>query len=192
MLRKRIIYLASNSPRRRQILKEMKVPFRVISSLYAEKKIRSKIPETIVIRHALGKACLAETPKSATFVLGSDTIVWHNGKALGKPKNNFEAFKMLKSLSGKKHSVYTALVLLDLKNKIAAVGVAETYVWIKKVSDAWIQNYIQKTNPSDKAGSYAIQASIKIVKKIYGSYSNVVGLPKELLKKMLKDIKYND
>jgi len=95
---------------------------------------------------------------------------------------------MLRGLAGKKHSVYTGLAILDRETERIFTGCAKTDVWMKPVEEAWLQKYVDAIHPLDKAGAYAIQGQLKIVRKIRGSYSNVVGLPKELLRKMLKEI----
>ncbi|HOW60025.1 MAG TPA: nucleoside triphosphate pyrophosphatase [Candidatus Omnitrophota bacterium] len=180
-----LLYLASGSSRRRELLKEMKLNFRAVPSHYCERGCRKTSPEILSIHHALGKAQKAVLPFKARFVLGGDTIVWFQGRCLGKPKNRAQALRMLRSIQGKKHAVYTGLALLDRTSRHAVIGYAKTDVWIKKLSEAKLREYRDAVHPYDKAGGYAIQADIKIVRKIRGSYSNVVGLPKELLFKML-------
>lgn len=140
------------------------------------------------VRHAVGKARRARLPGGARLVLGGDTIVWHCGRGLGKPRNRGEALRILRGLSGKKHAVYTGLAVLDKKTGRMVTGHSKTEVWMKAVSDAWLERYVDAIHPFDKAGAYAIQMPMKIVRKIRGSYSNVVGLPKELLRKMLKEL----
>ena len=95
---------------------------------------------------------------------------------------------MLRGLARKKHAVYTGLAIWDRKTGSVLTGCAKTDVWMKPVGEAWLHKYVDTIHPFDKAGAYAIQARFKIVRKIRGSYSNVVGLPKELLRKMLKAI----
>jgi septum formation protein len=95
---------------------------------------------------------------------------------------------MLRGLQGKKHAVYTGLAIWDRKTGHMLTGCAKTGVWMKPAGEAWLEKYVDTIHPFDKAGAYAIQARIKIVRKIEGSYSNVVGLPKELLRKMLKEL----
>ena len=95
---------------------------------------------------------------------------------------------MLRGLTGKKHAVYTGLALWDRKTGSVVTGCSKTEVWLKPVGEAWLEKYVDTIHPFDKAGAYAIQARLKIVRKIRGSYSNVVGLPKELLRKMLKEV----
>jgi septum formation protein len=183
-----MLYLASQSSRRQELLTDMKIPFRVVPSAYRERGCRKTDPEILTVRHAIGKARHALLPKSARFVLGGDTVVWHRGQGLGKPKTRAEALRMLRGLAGKKHSVYTGLAILDRGTGRMMTACARTDVWIKPVREPWLQKYVDTIHPFDKAGAYAIQARLKIVKKIRGSYSNVVGLPKELLRKMLKEI----
>ena len=184
---KSLIYLASQSPRRKEILKAMEIPFRVVKSSYHEKFVR-KAPRRLVMDHAIGKAKKAKTPAKTGWVLGADTIVYCKGKVLGKPKTIPEAHKMLRRISGRVHEVYTGMALCDLKTGRLLSGCEKTKVFIKKLSAAQIQNYCRKVPPLDKAGAYAIQMRPKIVRKIQGSYSNVVGLPKRLLRKMIREI----
>jgi septum formation protein len=183
-----ILYLASQSSRRRELLLAMKIPFKVAPSAYRERWCRKTSPEVLCVRHAIGKAREAILPKSARFVLGGDTIVWHHGRGLGKPRTRAEALRMLQRLAGRRHTVYTGLALWDRRTGHILKGCAGTDVWMKRVGKAWLEKYVERIHPFDKAGAYAIQARLKIVKKIRGSYSNVVGLPKELLRKMLCEI----
>lgn len=182
------LYLASRSSRRQELLTRMKIPFKAVPSRYRERWCRKTAPEILCVRHAIGKARKAVLPRSARFVLGGDTIVWHHGRGLGKPRTKAEALRMLRGLSGKRHAVYTGLAILDRKTGGVLTGCAKTDVWMRPVGAAWLETYVARIHPFDKAGSYAIQAPLKIVRKIRGSYSNVVGLPKELLRKMLKEL----
>ena len=95
---------------------------------------------------------------------------------------------MVRRLAGKKHAVYTGLVLLDRKTGCILKGCAKTDVWMKPLSETQLCHYVDTTHPYDKAGAYAIQARPRIVSRIRGSYSNVVGFPKELFRKMLKQM----
>ncbi len=184
----KILYLASQSSRRQELLIEMGLAFKVVPSGYRERWCRKTAPEALCVRHAIGKARKATLPRGARYVLGGDTIVWHRGRGLGKPKTRAEALRMLRGLAGKKHAVYTGLALRDARTGSLVTGCAKTDVWMKRVSQSWLQTYVDTMHPYDKAGAYAIQAPLKIVRRIGGSYSNVVGLPKELLRKMLKEL----
>lgn len=183
-----VIYLASQSSRRRKLLQDLKVSFKLVPSAYRERKCRKTAPQVLCVRHAIGKAHKALLPKRARFVLGGDTMVWHRGHGLGKPRSRAEALRMLRALVGKKHGVYTGLAVWDREKNSMLTGCAKTDVWMKPATEAWLQKYVDTIRPFDKAGAYAIQAELKIVRKIQGSYSNVVGLPQELLRKMLKAI----
>lgn len=180
-----MIYLASKSARRTEILKRMKVAFRVVESNYHEHFLEYLSPSELVIKHAIGKALKARLPRGARYVLSADTIVWRN-KFYGKPRTLRGAVKMLKELSGKTHEVYTGVVIWDRRQGLFYQGVSKTRVRFKKLTDAWIRDYLKVVYPLDKAGAYAIQEGPRIVKSIRGSYSNVVGLPKELVRKLLK------
>ena len=186
---KEMIYLASQSPRRREILKEMGIRFKVVRSRYAERKRKSCDPEDLVAIHARGKASKAVVPAKARFVLGADTIVCYRHHVLGKPRSWKDAFRMMQILSGRVHSVYTGLALYDGRAKKFLEGVSRTKVYFKKLSQQGIEEYLRSIHPYDKAGSYAIQEGPRVVRKINGSYSNVVGLPVELLKRMLRQMK---
>lgn len=186
-----LLYLASQSSRRQEILRKMGLSFRVVPSRYHEFRSQQRKPEILAVRHAMGKVQKAVLPSRARFVLGGDTVVWHQGRELGKPRSRAEALCMLRSLAGKKHAVYTGLALKDRKTRQAVIGYAKTHVWLKRFSEDELRRYRDAIHPFDKAGAYAIQAKIKIVRKIQGSYSNVVGLPEELLRKMLSQMRKN-
>lgn len=180
-----MIYLASQSARRKEILKKMKIPFRVVPSAYREYFRKDLSPLELTLKHALGKALKAELPRGARYVLAADTVVWRK-KFHGKPKSFSQALQMIKSLSGRSHDVCTGVVLWDRKRGEFFQGVSKTKVFFKKMSDSEIRKYLSVVCPFDKAGSYAIQEGPKIVKSIRGSYSNVVGLPKGLVRMLLK------
>jgi len=180
-----LLYLASQSARRREILKEMGISLRVIPSHYHERRIKGVSPEQLTLRHALGKVKRARPPKKARFVLGADTLVCYRHHILGKPGTKKEAVEMLSLLSGRSHEVITGVVLHDRRNKRFETHICKTKVLMKRLSKTEILNYLDRIHPFDKAGAYAIQMRPKIVKKIRGSYTNVVGLPKEQVRKML-------
>ena len=180
-----LIHLASKSPRRKEILKKLKIPFRVIDSSYHERMIRGVSPEKLVLQHAAGKVRGAKYPKKARFILGADTLVAYQGKGLGKPRSLQEAVRMLRLLSGKSHYVYTGIALLDLKIRRQYIGFSKTKVVFRKLTDEFIKKYFSQVNPLDKAGAYAIQEGSRIVRRFEGSRTNVIGLPVELLKEMM-------
>lgn len=186
MVSQKILYLASASPRRREILKKMRIPFRKVKSLYVEKTGRRISVRRFVLEHAAGKAMKAVVPDSARWVLGADTEVYHRGKILGKPRSEKEAFRMVSSLCGKTHAVYTGIAVLDRATGKMHKACDKTLVTMRRFSPEEVARYIKKAGSLDKAGGYAIQVSPKIVLRIRGSYSNVVGLPSELLLRLLR------
>ena len=131
---------------------------------------------------------VAKRPENAEkIVIGSDTVVAYKGIVLGKPKDEADAFRMLKMLSGKKHAVYTGVCFMKVQDgkTVAYTKADKTLVYFNELSDEWIWAYIKGGSPMDKAGAYGIQDG-GLVKKIKGSYSNVVGFPLELVAKMIK------
>lgn len=183
-----MLYLASQSPRRRQILTELKIPFRVVKSRYQEKRIHGLSFSALALRHSLGKALGVKLNQKKGCVLAADTLVYRADKIYGKPRTLREARQMLGSLQGRSHGVVTAVVLRSFKTGKVLKGICRTRVWIKKLTQEQIEEYFRKVNPLDKAGAYGIQEGPRIVTQIKGSYTNVVGLPVELLKKMLKSV----
>ncbi|MBE0069593.1 Maf family protein [Thermoanaerobacterium thermosaccharolyticum] len=172
------IVLASNSPRRREILSNIGLDFDVIPSNIAE-ETKEEEPENIVMDLSRKKAlCVAEKLDDDSIVIGADTVVVIDGEILGKPTDKGEAFSMLRKLSGRWHKVYTGVSVVSLRNRKLINDYESTDVYIKNLSDDMILNYIEKGECLDKAGSYAIQGyGSLIVERINGDYFNVVGLP---------------
>ncbi|OXT09298.1 septum formation inhibitor Maf [Thermoanaerobacterium thermosaccharolyticum] len=172
------IVLASNSPRRREILSNIGLDFDVIPSNIAE-ETKEEEPENIVMDLSRKKAlCVAEKLDDDSIVIGADTVVVIDGEILGKPKDKGEAFSMLRKLSGRWHKVYTGVSVVSLRNRKFINDYESTDVYIKNLSNDMILNYIEKGECLDKAGSYAIQGyGSLIVERINGDYFNVVGLP---------------
>lgn len=178
--------LASNSPRRRELLLEILSEFSVIPS-DCEEKIQENLSPCELVKSLAKQKCDAVFNKhSDCVVIGCDTLVVFNGEILGKPKDETGAYNTLKKLSGKVHSVMTG-VCVRARDKIL-LDYDESFVEFNDLSDEFIINYIKSGSPMDKAGSYGIQDG-GVVKAYNGSYNNVVGLPTELLKKMLDGIK---
>lgn len=173
---KRII-LASGSPRRQQFFRELNIDFTIqikeVEEIYPEVLKASEITVYLAELKANAFDLLADNE----IVITSDTIVWHENNALGKPKDVQEAFNMLQSLSGKTHEVITS-VCFKTKNTLETIT-ETTKVTFNSLSDEVIRYYIETYKPFDKAGSYGIQEWIGLVgiEKIEGSYTNVVGLP---------------
>lgn len=182
------LILASRSPRRRELLKEIYPEFEIVPAIGEERASEGLSPSELVKELALHKAQeVAALPESAgAFVLGADTVVALDGKVLGKPKDETDAFRMLSALSGRTHEVFTGVCLLSPAGEIR-LGFSGTKVEFEELSGEFIRSYVGSGSPMDKAGAYGIQDG-GLVKRIEGSYSNVVGLPVELVGEFLSDI----
>ena len=172
------LYLASQSPRRTELLTQVGIDHIVVSSTYEEANKGYDDPIEMVKEQALGKARAAVGVPEGSIVLGADTIVVLDNQVLGKPHDESEARHMLESLSGRVHSVITGVALLVKGQEIVFHN--ETKVYFKKLAPFEIESYIGSGEPMDKAGAYGIQGKGALwVEKIEGSYTNVVGLPVE-------------
>ena len=174
----KIIVLASKSPRRREILQNAGYAFTVLEAKIDE-AVRDNLPlEQAVTEIALRKALYAKKHCDAAdaVIIAADTMVYADGKMLGKPKDAADAFSMLKSLSGKWHTVYTGYAVVN--GEKVTTGCEETAVKFRELSDKEINDYIATGEPFDKAGAYGIQGRASVfVERIDGDFFNVVGLP---------------
>lgn len=185
MLRPALI-LASESPRRKALLKTLRISFKVIPSRLTESPPGVLTPVVYTRKLALAKAQIVAQNLSEGLVLGADTVVVHGGKILGKPSDFSDGCRMLGKLQGTTHRVVTAVALVDAQSKKAKVKHTVSRVTMRRLSPEEIARCA--ANNLDKAGSYAVQEKQdKLVTKIQGSYTNVVGLPMELVKKLLKE-----
>jgi len=172
------IILASGSPRRQQFFKDMHLDFEVrlkeLEEIYPDDLKASEITDFLAVLKA---NAFQDELKPNDILVTSDTIVWHNGKALGKPKDYDDAFHILKTLSNSTHEVFTSVCIKN-KDKIDIIN-ETTKVTFSTLSDKAIAYYLENFKPYDKAGAYGIQEWIGLIgiSKIEGSYSNVVGLP---------------
>lgn len=172
------LYLASQSPRRTELLTQVGIDHVVVSSTYEEANKGYDDPIEMVKAQALGKARAAVGVPEGSIVLGADTIVVLDNQVLGKPHDESEARHMLERLSGQVHSVITGVALLIKGQEIVFHN--ETKVYFKNLAPFEIESYIASGEPMDKAGAYGIQGKGALwVEKIEGSYTNVVGLPVE-------------
>lgn len=178
--------LASNSPRRRELLTQIIDDFEVIPATGEEKVNLSLFPENIACALAEQKCDEVFSLHPDATVIGCDTIVAFEGEILGKPKNRDDAAKTLKRLSGKTHYVVTGVCVRNRREKI--VRYDKTEVRFNALSDDFIKIYVDGGSPLDKAGSYGIQDE-GVVNSYSGSYTNVVGLPVTLVKNMLEELK---
>ena len=170
--------LASKSPRRYELLKQMGLDFDVIPSRIEEDIVSEEPPEQHVIRLAEAKALEVGNQYPDRWVIAADTIVYIDGSILGKPKNREGALEMLRRLSGQEHWVLTGFSVHHLVKRIGDHGAVQTAVKVKTLSPIEMEWYIQTGEPFDKAGGYAIQGvGSFMIESIRGSYTNVVGLP---------------
>lgn len=182
------IILASKSPRRKYLLESINLEFEIIPSNFEEDIEGKTFSKKFIESLAYEKAKEVADRIDEGLVIGADTVVILGKKILGKPKDKEEAVKMLQSLSGKTHKVITGVAIVDKYEDKTLINSAITKVTFKKLSEREINAYIETGEPMDKAGSYGIQNAIGslFVDKIDGCYNNVVGLPLNLLAKMLK------
>lgn len=187
------IILASNSPRRKELLHQIFDSFDVIKSNFNEEVVDEKNPEELVKVLSSKKAeevfDKIESNESELLVIGGDTLVYFDGQVLGKPKDEKDAYNTLKKLQGNKNEVYSAFtVILKKDGKIIKETVlSKSIVTIKAMTDEEIEEYIKTGEPMDKAGSYAVQGiGNKFIDNIEGSYNSVVGLDIEELKEVLE------
>ncbi|RMQ43610.1 Maf-like protein [Pseudomonas cichorii] len=173
-----LLYLASGSPRRRELLTQIGVPFTALSAQIDETPLINEAPAAYVERLARGKAeaGLALLDDDQACVLGADTAVVLDGRILGKPLDQADALAMLAALSGREHEVLTAIALVNRQRSEARVIASR--VRFRAIQPHEAQAYWTSGEPADKAGSYAVQGLAAIfVEELHGSYSGVVGLP---------------
>jgi len=182
------VILASRSPRRQQLLRELGIKFDVIVRDYSESYPENLSGEEIAVYLAVEKAnCFRNEVSENDIVITADTIVWCKNKVLGKPENAEEARQMIRDLSNDTHEVITAVTILSGKKETTFS--VSTRVTFDNLSDDEINYYIDRFKPYDKAGAYGIQEWIGLAgcSRIEGSYFNVVGLPVQRLYKELKE-----
>ncbi len=182
------ILLASKSPRRHYLLKELGIDFEPVDNFQDDESYPEEMPiEDIPVFLAKKKAnSINELLDENSILITADTIVWCNNSVLNKPDSYDEAYQMLNSLSGNKHTVITGVCLRSAEKETTFI--ATTDVFFTKLSDGEIEYYIRKFKPFDKAGAYGIQEWIGYIgiEKIEGSYYNVMGLP---IQKVYKELK---
>jgi len=180
------IILASRSPRRRKLLKELGVKFNSTSIAIEENFPENLSPEEVAVYLAILKAKAYPNMNDQTLLITADTVVAVKNEILGKPVDKRDAFNILKRLSGKRHKVITGVCLMSFEKKIEIS--ATTEVCFSILEDKEINYYIDRYKPYDKAGSYGIQEWIGYIgiNKIEGSFYNVMGLPIHKLYQELK------
>jgi septum formation protein len=188
MNKERKIILASASPRRRELLARLGIPFEVVVSGVDEEPWPREKPESYVLRNASEKARAVSARYPEAWILAADTIVVVNDEILEKPKSAQHALDMLRRLSGREHEVITGVCV---RHPIPAgfreaADTVRTRVRFRALSSAEIDAYVATGEPMDKAGAYAIQGgAASFVESIDGSYDNVVGLPLETVRRLL-------
>ena len=171
------LILASASPRRRELLALLRVPFRVCTADVDETPLPGEKAEQVAARLARAKA-LAVAERVAGVILAADTVVALDDEILGKPANPQEAFAMLRRLRGRAHQVFTGIAVLDTRTGQIVTEVVSTEVWMDNYSDEQIARYVASGDPMDKAGAYAIQnKDFAPVVHLLGCPANVMGLP---------------
>ena len=181
--------LASKSPRRRELLANIGLKFDILESDVDECMISRELsPELYVQELAMLKSSdVAAKCGKGRLVIGADTVVVLNGQILGKPADYDDAFKMLSSMSGRSHKVYTGISVSDSSSLKTVTDYCVTEVFFSELSGEEISNYITTYKPYDKAGAYGIQEYAGVfVEKIDGDFYNVVGLPISKLYQLLK------
>lgn len=181
------LILASQSPRRKELLEILGIPFSVVVSTADETVQPGESPEAYVVRVARAKGQEVASRVRGCLILSADTVVTIDGEILGKPTDRNDALRMLERLSGHEHAVYTAVCFIDQTAGTLREGMDRTRVWFNPMTREEIVDYIDRENVMDKAGAYAIQGFAGVyIPKIEGSYSNVMGLPLELVWKLFQ------
>ncbi|MCR4943205.1 MAG: Maf-like protein [Clostridium sp.] len=183
--------LASASERRQELLKRIVNNFTVLVSDFDESIVKNNGNVSEYVQElALGKAKDVKLKiKEPSIIIAADTVVSLDEKILGKPKDRDDAYRMLSSLSGNVHKVYTGVVVINTETNTILKDFVETKVFFSELTREEINTYIDSGDPFDKAGSYGIQGRAGVfVEKIEGCYYNVVGLPLNKLNKMIKKV----
>lgn len=185
------LILASSSPRRAELLKQIGLSFQIKACSVDESPLPGLSPPELVELLAKKKAAAAARELNDGIVIGADTVVVWQGQVLGKPRNGDEAFEMLLKLQGCSHEVYTGVAVIDVSSGKALVQHEKTRVSFSPLDEREIRLYIDSGEPLDKAGAYGVQGLAAVfITKIEGCYTNVVGLPLAMLTSMLKQLGY--
>ncbi len=175
------LVLASASPRRRELIALLGVPFRVVSADIDETLPDGHQPDQVALTLAQHKAYAVVQRERDGFILAADTIVVCEGQVLGKPSDEEDALRMLRLLNGREHRVYTGVALVEAAGGAVLREQGEvvcTRVWFRRVSEEHLRRYVATGEPMDKAGAYGAQGyGSTLIERIEGCYFNVVGLP---------------
>ena len=180
------LVLASQSPRRKELLAILNIPFTVMPSSIDETPRAGEDPEVFVVRVAREKGMDVASRVSGSVVLSADTVVTIDNQILGKPQDEQDAIRMLRKLSGRDHWVYTAITVINQLKPETLEGIERTRVSFSPITDEEILGYIRREDVFDKAGAYAIQGYAGVyIPRIDGNYFNVMGLPLPLVHQLL-------
>lgn len=184
------IILASASPRRKKLLEQINLKFKTLSVNLDERQLPKEKPFRMVKRLAEEKLQLALQKIAHGIIITADTIVVLDGKIIGKPKDEIDAVKILKKLSGRKHTVYTGFAVFNTITNKKICSYEKTFVQFRKLTNEEISLYVDSGSPMDKAGAYGIQDDFGAVfiQSISGCYYNVVGLPLSRVYHALKEV----
>lgn len=184
----RKIILASQSPRRKELLAKMGLTFNTVPSKFDEKLDDSRTPEEVAIELAVGKASEVAALYSDCIIIGSDTIVTIDGNQLEKPRNKAENYDMLKRLSGTHNDVTTSLAVICRDDNVELTGVQTSRVYFKPYDEALVTAYVESGDGADKAAGYGIQSgAAPLIDHIEGHYDTIVGMPTHLLVDLLAE-----
>ena len=185
----RKIILASQSPRRKELLAGMGLDFEAIPSNFEENLDDSRSPEIVAIELAVGKASQVAEQYPSCVVIGSDTIVTIDGSQLDKPHDKVEAYQMLERLSGTHNEVTTSLAVICKADNVLLTSADTTKVYFKPYDKEAIATYVESGDTADKAGAYGIQSgAAPLIDHIKGYYDTVVGLPTHQLTELLAQL----
>ena len=180
------LILASASPRRRELLSRLGVPFEVVTAEVTEFEEPTADPHRMVMHNAALKASWVAARRPGVLVLGADTTVFVDGIVLNKPRDHDEARRMLKQLSGRTHTVFTGVAVRRAADGFERETSATSEVTFKTLSKDQIELYISKVETLDKAGAYSVQDHTDLIIAGYkGSFTNIMGLPLEETKQIL-------
>jgi septum formation protein len=188
-IKMRRIVLASSSPRRSELLRQVGLRFVIMPSDFVEDMSLKLSPEKLVMELAYGKALSVAKKLKSGIVIGIDTVGACDKKLVGKPRDEKDAYRMLRHLSGRYVDAYSGMCIIDIDKKRTIKDYEYSRIKIKRLTDEEIRHYISTKEPLDKAGAFAIQGMGGIfVERVDGCYSNVIGLPLNHLYKNLKKL----
>jgi len=186
------IILASSSPRRADLLRSIGVEFEIVPSQVQERPHTGEAPADYITRLARAKVISIARKREQGLVIGADTIVVLDGKILGKPVDEADAARMLRSLSGRWHAVMTGVALYDVATRQEVADYDKTLVRFGQMNEPEIDWYVKSGEPMDKAGAYGIQGLAGLfIEEIAGNYFNVVGLPLPLVYRLARRLGYS-